>query len=77
MENPAIDVMLSDRNIGADASGAMQSIQEKSKPGQWVGGIAFMDGHVEQLETHVVNETDNLFEDSDEDGDAMMIYEGQ
>ncbi|QQE12763.1 hypothetical protein JD969_04685 [Planctomycetota bacterium] len=77
VKEPAKEVLMSDRNIGEDADYGVQSIEVTSEPGLWLGGVSFMDGHVERLKTHVVNGSDNMFEDGEEERDVMMIYEGQ
>jgi type II secretory pathway pseudopilin PulG len=77
-------VVLSDRNVGGDASANVQSIHA-DEPGNWRGSILWNDNHVGFENTHVVetkygsgsrNLADNLFDDDGTNGyDALMVVE--
>lgn len=77
-------VVLSDRNIGSDAHGNVDSLHQQ-KPGSWQGSVGWNDNHVRFESSHELantqygaatpNPLDNLFEDAGGD-DAYMIYTG-
>ncbi|XAL99518.1 hypothetical protein OT109_18310 [Phycisphaeraceae bacterium D3-23] len=76
-------IVLSDRNIGTNATTGVQSIHT-SKPGEWKGSMLWNDNHVAFESTPVVmtrygngptNNQDNLFEAAG-DADAYMIHQG-
>ena len=77
-------IVLSDRNIGSNASSSVTSIHEHS-PGSWRGSVLWNDNHVGFETSHFfetkyangsLNYGDNIFEDDGTGGfDAVMDWE--